>query len=211
MPSALQAALSAAQSAQNDLNQLELRPTPAELAAARAEVASAEAALAELERGLDAGDIRAAELGVQSAQIALESAKLDLSNARVLAPIDGVVLSVTVELGQQGSGGDVVATIADPSQLRLVANVEQKDINFIQIGQQAEITVYGLTGQVYHGVVEMIAPHGESGTGSITFPVTLSLTDESLADLKPGMNATANFIAEDAESSATEGAEEESS
>jgi HlyD family secretion protein len=162
--------------------------------------------LADLEKGLDAGDIRAAELGVQSAQIALERAKQDLANARVLAPIDGVVLTVSVELGQQGGSGDIVASIANPSQLRLVANVEQKDINFIHIGQQAEITVYGLTGKVYHGVVELIAPLGESGTGSITFPVTLALNDESLADLKPGMNATAAFMVGSAENSATENA-----
>lgn len=196
MPSELQSALARAQSAQDDLNQLEKKPTPAELAEARANVAAAEASLEDLTKGQDAEAVRAAELGVQSAQIALEQAKLDLSNARVLAPIDGVVLAVNVEVGEQGSSGAVVAAVADVSKLRLVVNVEQKDIVHVTVGQEAEITIYGLTGKVYHGVVEKIAPQGESGTGSITFPVTLQITDESLANLKPGMNATATFVVE---------------
>jgi HlyD family secretion protein len=192
--SELQSALATAQTAQDELNQLQKKPTPAELASARAEVATADAALAELNKGQDTEDIRMAELGVQSAQIALEQAKLDVSNARVLSPINGVVLAVNVEVGAQGTAGDVIAEIADVGKLRLVVNVEQKDIAQVQVGQAAEISVYGLSGQVYHGIVDKIAPRGESGTGSITFPVTLRLTDETLTNLKPGMNATAVFV-----------------
>jgi hypothetical protein len=43
----------------------------------------------------------------------------------------------------------------------------------------------------------MVAPMGESTTGSITFPVIIRLTDESLAGLLPGMNATATFLTEE--------------
>lgn len=190
----LQGALANAQQAQDALNKLEMKPTPAELAAAKANLAAAEGALAKLEKGTDAGAVRAAELNVQSAQIGLEQAKLSLSNARVLAPIDGVVLEVNVELGQQGGAGTVVAVVADVSQLKLVVNVEQKDISQVKVGQKAEVTIYGLTGKVYPGVVDKIAPRGESTTGSITFPVAIRFDDAALADLKPGMNATATFV-----------------
>lgn len=189
----LQGALAGAQQAQDSLNKLEKKPTPSELATAKANLAAAEGALAKLEKGKDAGDVKAAELGVQSAQIGLEQAKLNLSNARVLAPIDGVVLEVNVELGQQGSPGSVIAAVADVSKIKLVVNVEQKDISQVKVGQAAEVSVYGLTGKVYKGVVDKIAPQGESTTGSITFPVTILFSDTALADLKPGMNATATF------------------
>jgi HlyD family secretion protein len=192
----LQSALANAQQAQHALNQIQKKPTPAELAAAKANAASAEAALADLKKG-NARDVHAAELSVKSAEIGLEQAKLDLANARVLSPIDGVVLEVGLELGQQGGSGAVVATIADVSKLRLVVNVEQKDIAFVKVGQKAEVAIYGLTGKVYHGEVSKIAPMGESTTGSITFPVTIQLTDESLAGLLPGMNATATFLTEE--------------
>lgn len=189
----LQGALAGAQQAQDSLNKLEKKPTPAELAAAKAAVVTAEGALAKLKKGTDAGEVKAAELGVQSAQINLEQAKLNLSNARVLAPIDGVVLEVNVELGQQGGPGAVVAAIADVSKIKLVVNVEQKDISQVKLNQPVEVTVYGLAGKVYKGVVDKIAPQGESTTGSITFPVTIRFTDAALAELKPGMNGTATF------------------
>lgn len=192
----LQSALAGAQSAQDALNKLQKKPTPADVASAKASVASAQGALDKLKKGKDAGDVKAAELAVQSAEIGLEQAKLDLSNARVLAPMNGIVLEVNVEPGQQGSSGTVVTTVADTSKLKLVVNVEQKDISQVKIGQKAEITIYGLNGQVYHGVVDKIAPQGESSTGTITFPVTIRLTDDSLANLKPGMNATATFVNE---------------
>jgi multidrug efflux pump subunit AcrA (membrane-fusion protein) len=198
--SELQGAVATAQEAQDALNELQKKPTPAELASAQADVASADAALAKLKKGKDSGDIRAAELGVQSAQIALEQAKLNQSNARVLAPADGVVLDVTAEEGAQGSAGTVVATVADVSKLRLVADVEQKDIHQIQVGQPVEVTVYGIPNKTYKGVVDKIAPQGSTDTGSITFPVMIRFTDESVAELRPGMSATATFQPAEAKS-----------
>ena len=191
--SVLQAALASAQNAQSALNELQKKPTPAELAAAKAAVASGEAALAKLKKGKDAGDIRSAELNVQSAQIALEQAKLDLNNARVVAPVDGVALSVDAEVGEQGSSGSVVTVLADLSKLRLIASVEQKDIGHVTVGQPVEVSVYGIPNKVYKGVVDKIAPQGSSATGSISFPVIIRFTDESVADLKPGMSATVTF------------------
>lgn len=193
LTSALQGALAAAQRAQDALNELEKKPTPAELADAKARVAGAEATLAKLNKGTDAADVRAAELGVQSAQIALEQAKLNLANARLLAPVDGVVLDVAVELGEQVNAGSVVALVANVSQLRAMVNVEQKDIRNVKLGQGAAVTVYGLTDTVYNGVVDKIAPMGDISSGSIVFPVTIRFTDDSVVDLKPGMSATATF------------------
>ncbi len=192
--SALQGAIASAQQAQDALNELLKKPTPAELAAAQATLAEAEATLTELEKGNEAAAIRTAELNVQSAQIDLEQAKLNLSNARVVSPVDGVVLEVNVELGQQGSSGTVIATVADISRLRAIVNVEQIDIGQIEVGQAAEVSVYGLPDKVYHGEVEKISPQGTTATGSISFPVVIRLTDESVADLKPGMSATASFL-----------------
>jgi HlyD family secretion protein len=209
--SALQGAVAAAHQAQNTLNELLKKPTPAELAAAQAAVAEAEAELAKLKKGNEAAAIRNAELNVQSAQIALEQAKLNLSNARVVSPVNGVVLEVNVEVGQQGSNGTVVATVADVSRLRAIVNVEQIDIGQIQIGQAAEVSVYGLPDVVYHGVVEKIAPQGNTATGSIAFPVVIRLTDDSVADLKPGMSATASFVAGEPVEESEEAAADEAS
>lgn len=191
--SALQAALAGAQSAQDALNELKKKPTPAELAGAKAALASAEATLAKLKKGPNANDLRQAEIGVEQALIALEQARLNLENAAVVAPIDGTILALNVEPGLSVSGGTVIATLADVNKLKLTVNVEQKDIGKVQVGQSAAVSVYGMTDHTFTGKVDLIVPVSDTSTGLVTFPVTLSLTDESLAGLLPGMTATAIF------------------
>ena len=194
-PSALQSALANAQSAQDALNELKKKPTPAELADAKAGVASAEANLAKLKKGPNANDLRQAEIGVEQSLIALEQARLNLENAQVVAPIDGTVLAVNVEPGISISGGSVVATLADTSKLKLTVNVEQKEIRHIQVGQTAAVSVYALPDRTFTGVVDLIIPVSDTSTGLVNYPVTLSLTDDELAGLLPGMTATTIFTA----------------
>lgn len=192
-PSALQSALATAQRAQDTLNELEKKPTSAELASARSQLADAEATLAKLKKGPNENDLRLAEIRVEQALTALEQARLDLSNAKVTAPIAGTVLAVNVEPGEQASAGSVVVTLADLSQLKLVVNVEQRDIPLISEGQDAAISVYALSGQEFTGVVDLIVPVSDDSTDLVTYPVTLYFTSESLEGLLPGMTATATF------------------
>ena len=194
-PSALQSALASAQGAQGALNELKKKPTPAELADAKAGLASAEATLAKLKKGPNANDLRQAEIGVEQALIVLEQARLNLENAQVVAPISGTVLALNVEPGLSISGGSVVATLADTSQLKLTVNVEQKEIRHIQVGQKATVSVYALPDRTFTGVVDLIVPVSDTSTGLVNYPVTLSLTDDVLEGLLPGMTATAIFTA----------------
>lgn len=193
--SALQSALSSAQEAQYALNQLENKPTPAELASARATVAAAEAALALAKKSSEA-ELRLAEISVEQAMIDLEEARLAQSSARVTAPINGTVLDILVELGDLGSAGSPVVIMADTSALNMVVNVEQQNISRIQIGQKVAISVFSLPDLPLEGVVERIAPAGDVNSNPVIFPVTIRLTGDSLESYRPGMTAVANFIEE---------------
>ncbi|MEZ4718739.1 MAG: HlyD family efflux transporter periplasmic adaptor subunit [Caldilineaceae bacterium] len=88
----------------------------------------------------------------------LDGAKRDLAAAKVVAPLAGTVLALNVEPGEQGSGGQAVATLADTSRLNLIVNVEQTDVPHIAPGQEVTIVLYALPDQVYKGEVERIAP-----------------------------------------------------
>jgi multidrug efflux pump subunit AcrA (membrane-fusion protein) len=94
----LQDALSAIQSAQQQLDDLRAQPTQADLAEAEAQVASAQAQLDELTNGSGDAEQRAAEIAVEQAQLNLEEAQADLAQAQLTAPIAGTVLSVDVEV-----------------------------------------------------------------------------------------------------------------
>ncbi|MBX3011935.1 MAG: efflux RND transporter periplasmic adaptor subunit [Caldilineaceae bacterium] len=191
--SSLQSTLASAQRAQDALNVLKSKPTPAELAGAKASLASAEATLAKMQKGPNENDLRQAEIGVEQALIALEKARLNLENARVVAPLAGTVLAVNVEPGVNVSGGAVVVTLADTRKLKLTVNVEQKEIRHIQVGQSAAVSVYALPDHTFTGIVDLVIPVSDTSTGLVNYPVTLRLTDESLAGLLPGMTATALF------------------
>ena len=191
--SEIQSALADAQSAQDALNQLAIRPTAAELAAAQAAVAEAEAALADVQQGPLQADVRKAELAVREAMIALEEARLAQANATVVAPTDGTILALNVDLGQEASAGDVVAVIANTHDVNLTVNVEQRDIARVNIGQQVQIAIYALAEDTFTGVVEQIAPVADAGSGFVTFPVIIRFTDGPLEKVLPGMTASATF------------------
>ena len=203
--SELQAANAEVQSALANLNELRLQPTAADLATANADVAAAQAALEDVMEGPQQGAVRQAELGVREAMIELEAVRLARENAEVVAPIDGTVLTVDVDLGEQVSAGDIVATLANIADIKLTVNVEQRDIARIEIGQPVEISIYALPAEVFLGVVDQIAPVADAGTGFVTFPVIIRLTDGPIDLILPGMTASATFIEADGEGdSATE-------
>ena len=192
-PSALQSALANAQGAQDALNELKKKPTSAELASARANLAEAEANLTKIKKGPNENALRLAEIGVEQALIGLEQARIDLENAQVMAPIAGTVLAVNVEPGEQAGAGTVVVTLADTSQLKLVVNVEQREIPLIGIGEEAAVSVYALPDRAFTGKIDLIVPVSDASTGLVTYPVTLHFTDDDLSGLLPGMTATARF------------------
>ncbi len=201
----LQSALASAQSAQASLNELEKQPTPAQLADAEAQVTAAETSLAKLMEGPEQAAVRKAELDMRNAMINLEAARLALENAQVKAPIDGTVLEVNVDVGQQASAGSVVARLADTADVKLTVNVEQRDIAGIQPGQAVAIAIYALAADTFFGVVDQIAPVADAGTGFVTFPVIIRFTDGPMEKVLPGMTASATFIADD-DGAATSGA-----
>ncbi|CAN5527424.1 hypothetical protein BH10CHL1_BH10CHL1_15760 [soil metagenome] len=189
----LQSALSDAYTAQNALQLLKDKPTAGDVGEAKANVAVAQATLAKTKLGPTKADLRTSEIAVESALIDLEQARKDLNNAQLKAPLTGTILAVNVEPGQVSSSGDVAVVMADTSKIKLVVNVEQKDINQIKIGQNAEISIYALPGQTFKGVVEKIAPVSSSTQSFVGFPVTLRFTDSDMSAVIPGMTASATF------------------
>jgi HlyD family secretion protein len=194
----LQDALSAIQSAQDQLDDLRAQPTEAELAEAEAQVASAQANLDDVLSGPGDAERRAAEISVEQARLDLEEAQIHLAQAQLLAPIDGTVLSVDVEVGEQVQAGTSAVTLADLNDLELTVNVAEVDVSKIQPNQAAEISIDALPGQTFGGKVIRVAPSSTSESGVVNYPVTIQLTNSDLAYVRPGMTAVATILDEDA-------------
>jgi HlyD family secretion protein len=184
--SEIQSALSSMQSAQSQLDDLLRRPTEGDVAAAEAQVAQAQANLNALLEGATETELRDVQISLEQSLVDLQEAYANLAKAQVSAPVDGTILTVDADVGRQGSRGMIVFTLADTTQLELTINVAEVDISQVELGQQSEITIDALPGQLFRGQVASIAPAGDASTNLVNYPVTIHLvspTDAAAADI----------------------------
>lgn len=147
-------------------------------------------------------DVRLAEADVESQRIAVELAEQGLADTRVLAPIDGVVTSREVQIGQIISsgistvgGGTTVLTLSDLSYIFVHAAVDESDIGQVEVGQPVIITVDAYRGERFRGRVERVATRGVEASNVVTFDVKIEVIGESKELLKPEMTANVEIVA----------------
>jgi HlyD family secretion protein len=129
------------------------------------------------------------------AQVNLELARERLGDVTIRAPINGVIISKSVEEGtiiqsasQNISGGSIILTMADLSEMQVRTLVDETDLGKIQAGQQARVTVEAYPGRTFVGRVLKIEPQAIVEQNVTMFPVLVHLENRDGA-LKPGMNA----------------------
>ena len=147
-------------------------------------------------------DIGQAEAKVKEARASLEQAREDLLYATVRSPLNGVVLSRNVELGDavssilvMGSAATLVMTLGDMSELYLKGKVDESDIGKIYLGQPTRITVESFKDRKYMGKVTRISPMGEEKDNVTTFEVRASIA--APRDLRALMTANGEIILEE--------------
>ena len=165
----------------------------ADLATAR--VAIEELKAQELAIALKEQDLRLAETAVVSDQIALDNAQQRLTETTVLAPMDGVVATRTVQIGTIISsgityvgGGTAALTISDLSRIFVLAAIDESDIGQVRIGQDVRVTADAFAGRRFTGKVVRIATRGVNTSNVVTFEVKLEVLGEERppsADKKP--------------------------
>ena len=148
----------------------------------------------DLKQGKDNLEIEAAQLKLESALVDWQEAIDNANRASITAPINGTVLSVNAELGQKLNNGASVVTIADLHVLELAVNVAEVDIDQIQVGQAAEITVDALQGERFSGEVVRYSPTSNEGAGVVNYKVTLRLDGADIQGVLPDMTAVAKLV-----------------
>ncbi|HEX7586854.1 MAG TPA: efflux RND transporter periplasmic adaptor subunit [Anaerolineae bacterium] len=137
-------------------------------------------------------ELAAVAVQVAQAQLALDQANQTITNAKLIAPIDGTVVSITPHVGESASVGGTSAIVADLSQMQVVVNVGENALAGIRVGQPAAITVDALGGKALTGRVKKIGLLGTSSGGLVSVPVTV-LIDPSDALIYPGLSANVTF------------------
>ena len=140
---------------------------------------------------------------VEKARAALERYQTDLRYATITSPMNGLVLSRDVEVGDAvssilvlGSQATLVMTLGDVSEVYVLGKVDEADIGRVYMGQRARIVVESFKDKSFDGKVTKISPLGKEKDNVTTFEVRVSIRNPG-GELKTNMTANAEIILEE--------------
>ena len=158
----------------------------------KSEMASAEANLKRAE-----ANEASARAGVTQAQANLQSDETNLGKASIRSPIDGIVLTRSVEPGQTVAAtlqAPVLFTLAeDLSKMKLQVDVDEADVGQVRVGQEATFAVDAWPGRKYTGVISRVRYGSQTKDNVVSYPTVLAVKNDDLT-LRPGMTGTADIV-----------------
>jgi len=153
-----------------------------------------DAAHAALQRALAAETIAKAQ--VSEAQATLESNETDLSKAVIHSPINGIVLTRSVEPGQTVASSlqsPVLFTLAeDLANMELHVDVDEADVGQVKEGQEATFAVDAHPNRTFPALIAQVRYGSQTVNGVVTYKTVLNVDNSDLS-LRPGMTATADI------------------
>lgn len=207
LESAVQLAEATLTAREADVRQAEA--TVAETAAARERTAtlagrelasqsSNEQAAAAYTRALASVDVANANRDVARANLSM--AEADLANATIVAPIDGVILNRTVEVGQTvaaSTSAPVLFTLAeDLAQMELQVDIDEADVGKVTEGDSATFRVEAFGSREFPAEIAQVRLSPATVEGVVSYKAILTVDNADLA-LRPGMTATADITVDE--------------
>ena len=154
----------------------------------------AEEDLAEVLAGTDPLKVTLRESEVTAAVASLEAARQRLEDATPVAPWDGIVSEVNVEVGQQVNAGLRAFEVVDPTVIRVDGIVDEIDVLFIRPGAKASVTMDALPGQTLEGAVSDIAVEPTTQQGVVSYPIGIEVDTPPGLELPEGLSAVATVV-----------------
>src|SRR5213075_377021 len=143
-------------------------------------------------------NLHQAEANVKIKQGALDKAKADLDHCTITSPIDGVVISRNVDVGQTVAASlqaPIIFQIGnDLAKMQIDANVAEADVGVLEMGQDVDFTVDAFPMQTFHGKVVQVRNAPITVQNVVTYDTVIGVSNPDLK-LKPGMTANVSIIA----------------
>ncbi|MGA2050581.1 MAG: efflux RND transporter periplasmic adaptor subunit [Terracidiphilus sp.] len=150
--------------------------------------------------GVDTAKLRQAKAQVQQSEASLKQLEEQLGYTTIVAPMDGVILSRDVEIGDAvssilvlGSTATLVMTEGDVNEVYVDGKVDEADIAHVYMGQPARIKVESFRDRTFNGKVTKISPMGVEKDNVTTFEVRVSINNPG-GELKALMTANAEIL-----------------
>jgi HlyD family secretion protein len=129
----------------------------------------------------------------------LDAAKVNLGYTNIAAPVDGIVVSRNVTMGQTVAASFQTPTLfliaTDLSKMQVDTNVSESDVGGVREGDKARFTVEAYPDRTFEGEVVQVRQAPQTVQNVVTYDVVLSVSNPDLL-LKPGMTATVRIITE---------------
>jgi len=142
-------------------------------------------------------NLHQAEANVKIKQGALDKARADLDHCTITSPIDGVVISRNVDVGQTVAASlqaPVIFQIGnDLSKMQIDANVAEADVGVLEVGQDVEFTVDAFPMRTFHGKVVQVRNAPITVQNVVTYDTVIGVSNPDLK-LKPGMTANVSIV-----------------
>ncbi|KRA72007.1 RND transporter [Lysobacter sp. Root667] len=159
-------------------------------------VARSDADLARAARDQARAQVAAAQAQINQQIASTQTSRLNLERTVIRAPVDGVVLTRTVEPGQTVAASlqsPVLFQIAeDLSKMEIVLAIDEADIGQVKAGQSVSFTVDSFPDRQFRGKVQQVRISATNTSNVITYPVVVSV-DNAEQSLLPGMTANAEI------------------
>lgn len=140
-------------------------------------------------------ELRKAE--VSQAEAALHSAEIDLKYTKIVSPVDGIVVSKEVEVGQTVAASFQTPTLfnvaEDLTKMQIETSVVEADIAKVKEGQSVEFSVDSYPDEKFFGIVTQVRNEAITTSNVVTYEVIIEIDNKELK-LKPGMTANVEII-----------------
>jgi multidrug resistance efflux pump len=142
----------------------------------------------------DRSQIRILRAKIDQAEAQLALIEEQLARTKVVAPFTGVVMSgdLSQSLGAPVERGQVLYEVAPLDEFRVIVQVDERDITAIKVGQQSELVLPSMSGEVFVFSIEKITPVSTAEEGRNYFRVEGRMPDIP-ARLQPGMEGIAKI------------------
>lgn len=134
---------------------------------------------------------------VEQAEASLQSAETELRYTKIISPVDGIVVSKAVEVGQTVAASFQTPTLfnvaEDLTKMQIEASVVEADIAKVHNGQTVEFSVDSFPDEVFYGKVTQVRNEAINTSNVVTYEVIIEVDNKDLK-LKPGMTANVEII-----------------
>ena len=141
--------------------------------------------------------VAASRAAVEQAKAALSRARTNLAYTTIVSPIDGVIVSRSVDVGQTVAAplqAPTLFTIAeDLRKMEVHTSVAESDVGQLKVGMKANFTVDAFPDVTFRGLVKQVRYEAQTVQNVVTYDAVVSVDNQTLR-LRPGMTANVSFV-----------------